>query len=547
VANLILGPALRYVDETDATVWVETDAPCVVEVLGHRAKTFTVCGHHFALVHVSGLEPGTTTEYGVALDGESRWPEPGSPFPPSVIRTPHDHREAKIVFGSCRVSVPHEPPYTLRKDEDDRGREVDALYALAVRMRDSAAPRSGPTCCSCSATRSTPTRSHRGRASSSAAARLEPAAGRAGSPDFEEYAHLYWESWGEPVMPLADVDARDRDDLRRPRPARRLEHLESWVAEMRELDWWDERLVGAFMSYWCYQHIGNLPPDELHQDEMWDLVCGCEDGEETCARSRCAPIARRGHAVELLPRLRRRAGDGHRLARRPGPQGRAPRHGRRRRVGMDVRAAGRRDRAPAHRHVAAAAARAGLHYFEAWNEAVCAGAWGSAAAWAGEKLRRGLDLEHWAAFGESFERLTTRIREVAAGEHGPAPASIIVLSGDVHHAYLAEVAFPREAGVQSAVYQATCSPVRNPLDDKEKRVVKFGGSRTAHAIGRLMARSAGVEDPDLRWRFVKRPWFDNQVATLELRDREALLRIERTVPEEWERPRLHGCLERRLT
>jgi hypothetical protein len=189
----------------------------------------------------------------------------------------------------------------------------------------------------------------------------------------------------------------------------------------------------------------------------------------------------------------------------------------------------------------------GLHYFEAWNEAVCAGAWGSAAAWVGEKLRRGLDLEHWAAFGESFDRLATRIREVAAGEHGPAPASIIVLSGDVHHAYLAEVAFPRHAGVQSAVYQATCSPVRNPLDRHEKRVVRLGGSRAAHATGRALARTAGVKDPDLRWRFVKRPWFDNQIATLELCDREALLRIERTVPDEWEHPRLHGCLTRRLT
>jgi hypothetical protein len=186
VANLILGPALRYVDETDATVWVETDAPCVVEVLGHRAKTFTVCGHHFALVHVSGLEPGTTTEYGVALDGESRWPEPGSPFPPSVIRTPHDHREAKIVFGSCRVSVPHEPPYTLRKDEDDRGREVDALYALALRMLDS---RRGVAAPAAHARR--PGLRRRGLAAHvrvhPRAARHEPAAGEQVA-DFEEYA-----------------------------------------------------------------------------------------------------------------------------------------------------------------------------------------------------------------------------------------------------------------------------------------------------------------------------------------------------------------------
>ena len=44
--NLILGPLLRYAGTTDATVWVETDAPCEVEVatdgLSHGSPTFTV-------------------------------------------------------------------------------------------------------------------------------------------------------------------------------------------------------------------------------------------------------------------------------------------------------------------------------------------------------------------------------------------------------------------------------------------------------------------------------------------------------------------------
>ena len=37
MADLILGPLLRYLDEHKATVWVETDAPCEVEVLGTRS------------------------------------------------------------------------------------------------------------------------------------------------------------------------------------------------------------------------------------------------------------------------------------------------------------------------------------------------------------------------------------------------------------------------------------------------------------------------------------------------------------------------------
>ena len=42
--QLVLGPLLRYIGTTTATVWVETDAPAVVEVLGHRARTFQVAG-----------------------------------------------------------------------------------------------------------------------------------------------------------------------------------------------------------------------------------------------------------------------------------------------------------------------------------------------------------------------------------------------------------------------------------------------------------------------------------------------------------------------
>ena len=51
--NLVLGPLLRYAGARDATVWVETDAPCEVEVLvevlvegsSHRSHTFEVEGH----------------------------------------------------------------------------------------------------------------------------------------------------------------------------------------------------------------------------------------------------------------------------------------------------------------------------------------------------------------------------------------------------------------------------------------------------------------------------------------------------------------------
>jgi hypothetical protein len=550
VPDLILGPVLRYVDEHEATVWVETNGPCEVAVLGCTARTFTVAGHHYALVHVTGLDTGSTNPYEVALDGERRWPLEDDGFPPPVIRTPANDRPAHIAFGSCRVSVPHEPPYALRKDDDDRGREVDALYALALRMReqphdewpdrllmlgdqvyaDEVSPRALEFI--------------KGRRDTSEPPGEEIA-------DYEEYTRLYWESWGEPVMRwllstiatamiFDDHDVHDDWNI-----------SASWLRDARALPWWDERIVGAFESYWVYQHIGNLAPDELHEDEMYDRVCHHE-----------------GDAEPMLREFSRRADretEGTRWSY-------ARDYGGVRAVVIDSRAGrvltddGRRCMVDddewewicehlvgGHDHLLIATSLPlllgpGMHFLEAWSEAICDGAWGRPGRWLGEKLRRGLDLEHWAAFGESFEKLTDRLREVAAGEHGPPPASIIVLSGDVHHAYLAEVSFDDGDGapVQSRVYQATCSPFRNPLDSREKRVVRFGASRTAMWLGRALARTAGVRAPRLRWKLVQRPWFDNQVATLTLHERRAHLRIERTVPDEWRAPRLHDCLDRQL-
>jgi hypothetical protein len=170
-----------------------------------------------------------------------------------------------------------------------------------------------------------------------------------------------------------------------------------------------------------------------------------------------------------------------------------------------------------------------MHGLEAWNEAVCEGAWGRWAARLAERVRQALDLEHWAAFDASFRRLCGIVADVAAGRRGAPPATVVALSGDVHHAYLVQVELGEPA--QSRVFQAVCSPCRNPLDGRERRLIRAGWSRPLAVVGRLMARSAGVDPPPLRWRSVHRsPWFDNQVATLRFDARRASLRIERTRP-----------------
>jgi hypothetical protein len=80
MSTLVLGPLLRYVSQTEATVWVETDRPCEVEVLGRRDRTFRVEGHHYALVCLRDLEPGSSQQYEVKLDGERAWPRPRAAF-----------------------------------------------------------------------------------------------------------------------------------------------------------------------------------------------------------------------------------------------------------------------------------------------------------------------------------------------------------------------------------------------------------------------------------------------------------------------------------
>jgi hypothetical protein len=186
-----------------------------------------------------------------------------------------------------------------------------------------------------------------------------------------------------------------------------------------------------------------------------------------------------------------------------------------------------------------------LHYLEAWSEAACAGAWGPRFARAAERLRQRFDLEHWAAFESSFARLLELIRAVGAGERGAVPASIAILSGDVHHSYIARLLFPDDWRVQSTVYQAVCSPLRHPLARREQLAVHAAMSRPAEAIARALARRAGVKDPAPRWK-VNRPTFDNQVAVLTLSGRHSRLRIERPQGD-WRDPTLEAALERTIT
>jgi hypothetical protein len=164
----------------------------------------------------------------------------------------------------------------------------------------------------------------------------------------------------------------------------------------------------------------------------------------------------------------------------------------------------------------------------------------------GERIRRSQDLDQWASFHHSFVELTGLIRRVAAGEKGNPPSSITILSGDVHHGYLAEANF-RDARVESSVYQAVCSPLRNALPGRKSRLQDVAWTKPAALAGRLLSRSAGIEAENLSWRLTHdEPWFENHVATLELDCQHARITFEEAVQDGSGEPSLETICERRL-
>ena len=495
----MLGPVLRYAEGTEATVWVETSAPCTVRVLGCEQRTFAVGNHFYALVHVTGLEPGVPTPYEVHLDGEKVWPDLHG-WPDSVIRTTTPGRPVDIVFGSCRTGYPHEPPYTLRKDDHPEGREVCALRALAYRISETE-PSQWPGALL-----------HLG--DQIYADEVDPRLRELLSGDqianFQDYTLAYRLSWSEPAIRwlLSTVPSAmifdDHDVIDDWNTSR------EWLEKIRKEDWWEERIVGAFVSYWVYQHIGNLSPSELAEDELFTRVHELPDG------------------LELLRDFARRADHDPRVARWSFCRD----IGDARLVMIDSRAARVLDpderkmvddeewayvercgRETDAKHLLLGTSlpwllAPGLHHLEAWDEAIAEGAWGKLGKRLGEKLREGLDLEHWAAFYWSFERFARWVAEI------DGPSTVVALSGDVHHAYLAEATFPE--GGRSRVYQATASPFRNPLDKRERRVVKFASSRPARWVTRALARAAGVKPAPVSWKLKEKPVFDNVVAVLHI-------------------------------
>ncbi|RFU86223.1 alkaline phosphatase family protein [Streptomyces triticagri] len=523
MARLRLGPLLRHVDGGAATIWVESDRPSTAEVrcadgAAGRTRTFQVAGHHYALIPVEGLTPGTETAYEVLLDGDRVWPQPDSPFPPSTIRTPAGTQdELRVSFGSCRWAI------SPTGEKDPMG--PDALDTLAVRLAaDPAAERPDVLLLLGDQVYADMTSPATRRWLAARRDLSEPPGDQVA--DYEEYTHLYYESWLDPevrwllstVPSLMIFDDHDVIDDWNTSAA--------WVAEMRATPWWRERILSGLMSYWVYQHLGNLTPEQLAADAVYAAVRAHPDGTDALRDFAAAADEDPAGARWSY----RRDFGGVRL------------------LMIDTRAArvleesGRAMVDPEEAAWIRAQALDGpcdhlligtslpwllphlIHDAEGWNAALAAGERGPRWARFAEDIRRRSDLEHWPAFADSFDELTTLIEEV--GGRPDAPAAICVLSGDVHHAYVAEPSWPAGTGPRSRVLQLTCSPMHNSIPAVIKLGFRFGWSRFGRGLGRRLARHGRTRPARVDWRRTGGPWFGNQLMTLTLRGRSARLRMD---------------------
>ena len=546
--EILVGPLLRYVDATEATVWVEVSTPCQVTIrAGDEEVTepsWGVFGHHFAVLHLRDLRGGAETPYEIELDGHPAWPV--DPARPSVIRTPRDDDTVRLAFGSCRRGE-SQTPVALRQIG------ADALVALSHRMATTAHedwPDAmlllGDQVYADIPSRDIAERLAERRRAGGGPQAVRDSAGAGGDRDvsdeicdFEEYSWLYHESWRDPdvrwllstvpsCMILDDHDLRDDWNS-----------SHSWRREMTAQPWWPDRVIGAFASYFVYQHLGNLAPEELEANSVYQAVRAADsdaEREQILSDFAVAADTERGASQWSFKRD----------------------FGRVRVVMLDVRASRHLD--PEDRRVMDSSEwewtrRAcldadvdhlligsslpafmlpALHNVEGWNEVVARDRPNKpVTARVGEWIRLTVDLEHWAAFRNSFDDLVGLLTEVAAGGDQPAPASILMLGGDVHCSYIEEVELtsPQVAGSSTRVHQLVMSPFRNPLQKSIRAVNRLSVREPVPTLTRRLARAVGVREPAVSWRLTDGVWFDNGVMTLVLRGRRASVQVDHAVVE----------------
>jgi hypothetical protein len=534
------------VGHTDATVWVETDQACRVEILGHTAETFEVEGHHFAIVCITGLDPEAEHPYRVHLDGAQAWPPPDYEFPAPRIRLLPPDGRLRLLFGSCRASAPHHPPYTYQHWWHPKGHGIDVLRTYGQRMLRQ------PSALWPDALLMLGDQLYADQVNDTIRDIVAEREVHANGPvevleDFEEYCVGYWDAWSDPVvrwmlstiptsMMFDDHEINDKWNT-----------SQAWLEEKRQTDWYQTRIIGGLMAYWIYQHLGNMSPDELAKDDTLQRVLETRHG--TDAVRELALLAERDDGASHFSMCRDLgparlivvdARTGRRLT--PG----------RRQITTDEEWDWITSNIDGdYEHLLFASSLPillpyGMHHIEAWSEAVTDGAWGNRMRGLGEKVRISANLDHWACFQNSYRRFEDLVIDIAAGRRGPAPHTMVLFGGDVHHCWVSEIQLPDDVPPPSTnFWQVVCSGLRKQPSASERVVLRLGHTRLAEVVGRTLVKTTKVGMPRLRWRPVTMPHFRNHIGTLEIAGGEMGVRIERAEGR-WRKPRLTTVIEHKL-
>ena len=224
MAELVLGPILRHVGERDATVWVEADEACEVEVLGHTEPTFCVDGHHYALVCIDGARAGLA----IRVRGQPGRRAPVAGGGLRVSRQPDPHPRSRAGAARLVRLLPRRAAdgAAVRLHEGRARRRRRGRRAPRLRARADPRPRrpvAGPA-----ADARRPDLRRRGIARDPRVHPLAPrrlrASGRGGARLRGVHAPVS-RVVERAVRPVAVLDRPHRDGDRRSRHQRRLEHL----------------------------------------------------------------------------------------------------------------------------------------------------------------------------------------------------------------------------------------------------------------------------------------------------------------------------------
>ena len=281
------------------------------------------------------------------------------------------------------------------------------------------------------------------------------------------------------------------------------------------------------MTYWLYQHLGNLSPDVIRSEGMLEALGRVADGEDLlrdwATRSEeFSPGASRYrfHFIRDVGRVRLVMIDS-RNARVLDP-------GKRRMIDED-----------AWKWVVDACSAdldhlligtslpmfvpGGLHDLQVWSEAICDGAWGRPGRKIGEWLRIKADMEDWAAFIGSFDAFAELLQDLGSTTRPNAPATISVLAGDIHFSFASEIRFPGDHQMTSRVHQLVSSPIRNALRPPESTAMRLGTSHFAGLVGRVLRRATRRRRTKVSWGIDVGPVFANSLAQIAFDGRAARL------------------------